>query len=568
MRRPKRWDVPFGADMTMDVVARLLTIEPFSKIDPDRFVTPVTLDGVLLNDTRLVRFQPGDVVVRHGDYGASAFLILTGEVGVVAGDGLKVFLGQPEPKRRQWFAGLRRTLLRKRGREVRDEDSLRPAEGVGVRGAGAHVRIFLQDVSAILDRFGAGHLKQGDLFGELAALGRTARAATVFATTEVELLEIRWQGLRELLRRDPQLKCHIDELYRRNALLTHLRATALFSHLTDDELRDVKESVKFERHGDFDWYGSYKRMRGAGASERLADEPLIAEEGTYPDGVILVRSGYIRVSKKHGSGERTVSYLGRGQWYGLDEIAESWGKDEQVPMKRSLRGVGYTDVLRVPTSVVETYVLKRLDAAAIAQLKRVGGDADLSDDDAGAQEAVRLAKSTTLLEFLVENRFINGSAAMVIDLDRCVRCDDCVRACASTHDNNPRFLRRGPKIDHYMVASACMHCYDPVCMIGCPTGAISRDQKEGQVIINEPICIGCGTCAGNCPYENIRMVEVRDRSGKYVLGENQLPIVKATKCDLCADLIAGPSCQRACPHDALVRIDLQEPEKIFNWMDR
>ena len=46
-----------------------------------------------------------------------------------------------------------------------------------------------------------------------------------------------------------------------------------------------------------------------------------------------------------------------------------------------------------------------------------------------------------MLEFLVENRLINGTAMMIIDTDRCTRCDDCVRACASGHDNNPRFMR-------------------------------------------------------------------------------------------------------------------------------
>jgi ferredoxin len=49
-----------------------------------------------------------------------------------------------------------------------------------------------------------------------------------------------------------------------------------------------------------------------------------------------------------------------------------------------------------------------------------------------------------MLEFLSENRFFNGTATMAINLDRCTRCDDCVRACAAAHDNNPRFLRHGP----------------------------------------------------------------------------------------------------------------------------
>ena len=61
-----------------------------------------------------------------------------------------------------------------------------------------------------------------------------------------------------------------------------------------------------------------------------------------------------------------------------------------------------------------------------------------------------------MMEFIVEQRFINGTAAMIIDMDRCTRCDDCVRACASTHNNNPRFLRHGPIEDGFMHRQ-CLH---------------------------------------------------------------------------------------------------------------
>ena len=170
------------------------------------------------------------------------------------------------------------------------------------------------------------------------------------------------------------------------------------------------------------------------------------------------------------------------------------------------------------------------------------------------------------MEFLVENRFINGTQAMMIDMDRCTRCDDCIRACASTHDNNPRFIRHGPVHDHWMIANACMHCLDPVCMIGCPTGAIGRDQQSGNVTINDMTCIGCSTCAHNCPYQNIRMVEVNDLKGNPIVDQKtSLPIVKATKCDLCLEQPSGPACQRACPHDALMRIDVSAPQDVMDW---
>ena len=41
-------------------------------------------------------------------------------------------------------------------------------------------------------------LAPGSLFGEIAALGRVQRSATVYAEDESEVLEMRWQALRDI----------------------------------------------------------------------------------------------------------------------------------------------------------------------------------------------------------------------------------------------------------------------------------------------------------------------------------------------------------------------------------
>ena len=121
----------------------------------------------------------------------------------------------------------------------------------------------------------------------------------------------------------------------------------------------------------------------------------------------------------------------------------------------------------------------------------------------------------------------------------------------------------------YMIANACMHCVDPVFMIGCPTGAIHRSQQDGEVVINDAACIGCATCANSCPYDNIRMVEAREAQGNVLVDNaTQTPIMKATKCDLCFNLPGGPACERACPHDALKRVDMTDSESLRVWLDR
>jgi Fe-S-cluster-containing dehydrogenase component len=171
-----------------------------------------------------------------------------------------------------------------------------------------------------------------------------------------------------------------------------------------------------------------------------------------------------------------------------------------------------------------------------------------------------------MLDFLVDHRFINGTRAMAINTDRCVNCDDCVRACAAAHDNNPRFIRHGLAHHNLMIANACMHCTDPVCLIGCPTGAIHRDIETGCVLIDDGVCVGCETCANACPYDNIRMVEIRDSNGAFLVDAEGVPILRATKCDFCAGQLGGPACQRACPHDALIRVDIRNTDALVDWL--
>ncbi len=554
--RPRRWDVPFG-EMGEGDLDRLLGLEPFCSMDPTRFSPAVPLRGVLANDTRLVRFGRGDIVVREGDYGASAFLIVSGAVRVLAGLPAAM-LGRLESRRRGWLSLLAQPWTNARAPEVRDlARAAHDARVAERRAAAGETRIFLQDVPGVLDRHGSVRLGAGETFGELAALGRTPRTASVFAEEESELLEVRWQGLRELRARDPALKEFIDRRYRERSLATHLRETPLFRHLDPRALEALAQETVFESYGRFDWHGSYRALAGE-VEVRLADEPVIAEEGHYPNGLILIRSGFARLTRRHGHGQLSLSYIGKGAHYGLEELVANWRSRQQVPLGRTLRAVGYVDVLRVPTAAVERHVLPALPPEPAPAAPGPGG--------AGPSDA-RLPQP--LIEFLVDRRFINGTAAMVIDLDRCTRCDDCVRACAVAHDGNPRFLRHGPRQGSLMVANACMHCADPVCMIGCPTGAIHRDPARGQVVINDATCIGCATCARSCPYDNIQMVEIHDRRGRSLLDEaTGAPILKAAKCDLCIDQLGGPACQRACPHDALVRIDLTRPDPLGEWLER
>jgi CRP-like cAMP-binding protein len=82
IQRPQRWDEPFGPDMTDADVDRVLSTPPFDKIDPSKFPPKSSLRDIVKNDTRINRYLEDEIIVREGDYGNSAFLIVEGAVRV------------------------------------------------------------------------------------------------------------------------------------------------------------------------------------------------------------------------------------------------------------------------------------------------------------------------------------------------------------------------------------------------------------------------------------------------------------------------------------------------------
>lgn len=567
--RPRRWDVPFSRDMSEVEVNRLLMLHPFCDMDPKGFPRSAQLHDILKNDARVRLFKPGEIIVREGDYGTSAFMVLSGSAEVVLSPGLPpAMVGRREPARRGLFRALAQLWANSREDEVAQRDERSGVAGPKFSENDTSPGVILQDIPRVLGRHRTATITPGDVFGEIAALSRMPRTATILANADgAELLEIRWQGLRDLMRNDPQLRKFIDGNYRERALSTYLEELPFMKFLGPDEKKRLMDATQFETYGDYDWSGEYKQLLQSGAS--AAQEPTIAVEGDYPNSVVMVRAGFARVTQRYGSGHRTLNYLGSGRMYGFDEIAHNWRQPENhVALQHTLRVIGYTHVLVIPASVIEQVVLPAMPEAMLPPLVATGGRPRApfsAPPDPGSAES---RVPPEVMEFITQNRFFNGTETMVIDLDRCTRCDDCVRACADTHDNNPRFLRHGPIHNNLMVAQACMHCADPICMIGCPTGAIHRDTFEGNVVINPASCIGCSACANNCPYGAIRMVEVRDSSGNILLASDANPIQKATKCDLCIDQYGGPACERACPHDALKRLNLNTLDDVVEWLQR
>jgi len=172
MERPQRWDEPFDSNMTEADVDDLLKRPELALIDRKKFPPHIPLEGILKNDARIVRYETGDIILREGDYGSSAFLILSGTARVVITPSLPTaMLGRQATKKVNILQSIAQLWTNRKIPEVRDLSS-ESHETLRETSDARKTRTFLQDIPVILDSYRTAELHAGSLFGELAALGR------------------------------------------------------------------------------------------------------------------------------------------------------------------------------------------------------------------------------------------------------------------------------------------------------------------------------------------------------------------------------------------------------------
>ncbi|HET9478254.1 MAG TPA: 4Fe-4S dicluster domain-containing protein, partial [Pyrinomonadaceae bacterium] len=242
-----------------------------------------------------------------------------------------------------------------------------------------------------------------------------------------------------------------------------------------------------------------------------------------------------------------------------------------------------TEVLEIPLDVFSSDPeLRKQLVEVFARFSTSGTELPVTIEELPDLNALKAAEEE------ITTGIIDGTNVLVMDMDLCIRCGNCSLACHKMHGQS-RLLRRGIQIErpvsigkkrlqHALVPQVCMHCADPECMTGCPTGAIFRD-PFGHIDIDKTTCIGCCDCATQCPYDAITMVpraappptsgfvSTLKRALSFKIDPPITPEASddpvAIKCNLCEDTPLNPegvrrkrySCEENCPTGALVRVD-------------
>jgi CRP-like cAMP-binding protein/Fe-S-cluster-containing hydrogenase component 2 len=457
-----------------------------------------------LNRNAVVRrhFKPGEVICREGEYGSTAFYILEGQAKVSIASPIAHVKTKGAVRR---FLGKLSSKLTQRQNDEREEETSQHWIHID-----APMDLNYDNPVAMLG--------PGDLCGEMTCMSLYPRSATVRAETDCVALEM-LRNVLDIMQRNKTFRARLDQSYRQRALDSHLRSVPVFAELTDEFIAGLRERVELLR---------------------FTPGQVICRQGDAADSFYLVRIGFVKVSQTHAGGEMVLAYLSRGEYFGETALLED------TVRSATCTALDHVEVVRI--SAEDFASMTRQFPGVRQKLAQVGQERVQMN-----HETLVMINSTPLDSFLKQG-LMEAQSLLLLDLDACTRCDACVKACADAHDGVTRLVREGLRFDHYLVATSCRQCLDPLCMVGCPVGSIRR--RNSLEVIIEDWCIGCGLCAENCPYGNINMhpfnvfTDVPGMPGQ----KKALVKQKATSCDLCSDF-AEPSCVYACPHDAAHRVN-------------
>jgi Fe-S-cluster-containing hydrogenase component 2/CRP-like cAMP-binding protein len=377
-------------------------------------------------------------------------------------------------------------------------------------------------------------LGEGELFGEMSCLYHAPRTATVRAVRDLYAIELLGNVLDVLLASE-SFRRQLEETYRARSLARDLRATSAFAGAPAPVLALLQRGAKFVS---------------------LAAGQVLFEEGAAADGAYLVRAGTVKLYRR-GAEDRPFGHRERGETFGFREVVDGSPRGAACAGYEHPRAPGKSGRRELPSPRID---LVRLEAALIDEAVRLfppleEAIARAAREDEPAVEATALGTSR-----FDDLGLTQGRSLLLVDLERCTRCADCVRACAEVQaDGAPRLALEGPRFGQYLVASSCRKCVDAACLVGCPVRSIHKG-AAGQIVI-ESWCIGCGLCAEQCPYQAIDMRALPAPKHAAPVAEGEPPpgpSERAATCDQCATIPGGPRCVAACAHDAAQRVDARD----------
>ena len=201
-------------------------------------------------------------------------------------------------------------------------------------------------------------------------------------------------------------------------------------------------------------------------------------------------------------------------------------------------------------SVKSSVSAKALIAEALAEQQLFTPAVEFGRKQVGFADEARFSPPAHLYQDLIplSQPGPGEQYAFTVDLDACSGCKACVSACHSLNGLDDEETWRevgllfgstaeGPVIQ--TITTACHHCLDPACQLGCPVNAYHKDPITGIVRHLDDQCIGCQYCIFKCPYDVPQYSPTRG-------------IVR--KCDMCHQRLAvgeAPACVQACPTHAI-----------------
>ena len=484
-------------------------------------------------------------------------------------------------------------------------------------------------------------LRRGEYMGEQGMLTGQQRNATARAQTAAVVLEVPEQVMQRLMEIVPAVRSFFDRLHTTRSIETTLKRMALFQGVADSDIQRVAEQAQVRRYDRDEQLFSEDKSRQRGQTGQPPRESLhlllegfvkvsrrtVQGTGHSRDrGRVDAEGGPLRVSvspqrnvdaegarvsvSPQGKGdERIIAYRQGGDYFvgGLDLLGDGKAVTVSAINRASVAEVPRPTLLalfsRYP-DVAQRFQIRLLqyqDAAAAAQTGifdpldlQTNGQARVANQGA-INRAPTDAEARAGLRALVGGGVVEGTEVLVINLEKCIHCNECEEACARRHGHS-RMNRKGMVVGNITIATACRQCQDPVCML-CSRAGIAR-RPSGEVYITES-CIGCGICAERCPYDNIKIMTLEDEadddsaswqkftsffhkgSGKE-RGRTLLPMAStaapgplnvqrpldaygemrkkiAIKCDLCSGY-DNQACVQACPTGAAVRV---QPSTFF-----